>query len=106
MCLLLRSLFLLGTPVRIPNQATSNKKGIMYLSELDLVAITIALVTSIALIITSATANARLIRERNYWRKVYHNYKFATEAEAMGKPYSWNPASNSWEYSEVHNEVF
>lgn len=61
-------LFLLGTPVRIPNQATSNKKGIMYLSELDLVAITIALVTSIALIITSATANARLTRERNYWR--------------------------------------
>jgi len=70
----------------------------MLLSEYDILAITIALVGSIALIITSATANARLTKERNYWRNAYHNYKFATEAEAMGKPYSWNPASNSWEY--------
>ena len=70
----------------------------MYLSGYDIVAITIALVSAIALIITSASANARITKERNYWRNAYHNYKFATEAEAMGKPYSWNPASNSWEY--------
>ncbi len=70
----------------------------MYLSELDIIGVTIALVSAIALIITSATANARITKERNYWRNAYHNYKFATEAEAMGKPYSWNSASNSWEY--------
>jgi len=70
----------------------------MYMSGYDIVAITIALVSAIALIITSASANARITKERNYWRNAYHNYKFATEAEAMGKPYSWNPASNSWEY--------
>lgn len=41
---------------------------IVTLTALDIVGITIALVTSMALIITSATANARLTRERNYWR--------------------------------------
>lgn len=40
----------------------------MYLSELELIGITIALVTAIGLIITSATANARLTRERSAWR--------------------------------------
>lgn len=40
----------------------------MYLSNLDIVAITIALVSLMALVITSATANARLTRERNKWR--------------------------------------
>mgnify|MGYP007090109855 FL=1 len=40
----------------------------MYLSELDIIGISIALVLSIALIITSATANARLTRNRDYWR--------------------------------------
>lgn len=40
----------------------------MYLSGYDIVAITIALVGSIALIITSASANARLTRQRNEWR--------------------------------------
>lgn len=40
----------------------------MYLSELDVIGFSIALITSIALIITSATANARLTRERDYWR--------------------------------------
>lgn len=93
----------------------------MYLSELDVIGLTIALVSAIALIITSATANARLTRqrnewrddalwwnaeaddireERNYWREIYHNYKFATEAEAMGKSYSWNSVSNKWEYTD------
>ena len=40
----------------------------MCLSGYDIVALTIALVGSIALIITSATANARLTRQRNAWR--------------------------------------
>jgi len=40
----------------------------MYLSGYDIVAITIALVGAIALIITSASANARLTKDRNYWR--------------------------------------
>jgi hypothetical protein len=41
----------------------------MYLSQWDIVATTIALVSMFALILTSATANARLTRERNYWRQ-------------------------------------
>lgn len=41
----------------------------MYLSNLDIVGITIALVSLLALVITSATANARLTRDRNYWRR-------------------------------------
>lgn len=41
----------------------------MYLSELDIVGITIALVSCLALVLTSASANARLTRERNYWRQ-------------------------------------
>jgi len=40
----------------------------MYLSELDIVAVTIALVSLMALVITSATANARLTRQRDDWR--------------------------------------
>jgi len=40
----------------------------MLLSEYDILAITIALIGAIALIITSATANARLTRQRNAWR--------------------------------------
>ena len=54
----------------------------MYLSELDLVAVTIALVTSMALIITSAMANARLTRERNYWRQ-FAMYDDKTKALVM-----------------------
>jgi|DEB0MinimDraft_3_1074331.scaffolds.fasta_scaffold388883_1 hypothetical protein len=41
----------------------------MLLSEYDILAITIALIGAIALIITSATANARLTRQRDYWRQ-------------------------------------
>lgn len=41
----------------------------MYLRELDIVAITIALVSLMALVITSAVANARLTRDRDYWRR-------------------------------------
>jgi hypothetical protein len=42
----------------------------MYLESGDLIAIIIALGTSIALMITSAVANARLTRQVNYWRQV------------------------------------
>lgn len=41
----------------------------MYLESGDLIAVVIALGTSIALMITSAVANARLTRQRNYWRQ-------------------------------------
>ena len=41
----------------------------MYLTDLDIVAISIALVSLMALVVTSACANARLTRERNYWRR-------------------------------------
>jgi hypothetical protein len=40
----------------------------MYLTDLDIVAISIALVSLMALVVTSACANARLTRERNEWR--------------------------------------
>jgi len=40
----------------------------MYLSELDVIGLTIALVSALALIITSASANARLIRENTALR--------------------------------------
>lgn len=40
----------------------------MILSEFDIIGITIALVTSFALILTGASANARLTRQRNAWR--------------------------------------
>ena len=41
----------------------------MYLSDLDLVAISIALVSLMALVVTSAVANARLTRQRDEWRR-------------------------------------
>jgi len=47
----------------------------MYLSDLDLVAISIALVSLMALVITSAVANARLTRQRNEWRSEALNLK-------------------------------
>jgi len=68
----------------------------MYLTAWDLLAVMIALVTSVTLVITTALANARLTQSSNYWRKAYHNYKFATEADAMGKPVIWDSASASW----------
>lgn len=40
----------------------------MYLTQWDVIAITIALVSALALIITSASANARLIRENTALR--------------------------------------
>lgn len=41
----------------------------MYLSELDVIGLSIALITSISLIITSAVANARITAQRNDWRQ-------------------------------------
>jgi hypothetical protein len=35
---------------------------------------------------------------RDEWRKAYHNYKFASDAEAMKKPIYWDSTSNTWEY--------
>ena len=57
-----------GCAVRIPNNATSNKKGIMYLSEYDLIAITIALVSMFALVLSSASANKRLTEQNHALR--------------------------------------
>ena len=75
----------------------------MYLQVTDLIAIVIALGVSVTLVITSAVANARLTQSRDYYRKAYFNYKFATEAEAMNKPVVWNPASSSWQYAKAGN---
>lgn len=47
----------------------------MCLTNLDILAITLALVSAIALIITSATANARLTRSRNEWRDTALSYE-------------------------------
>lgn len=41
----------------------------MYLSGLDMLAITIALVSLLTLTITSAVANARLTQDRDSWRR-------------------------------------
>jgi hypothetical protein len=70
----------------------------MYLTTLDLLAVMIALVVSVTLVITTVVANARITQSRDYWRKAYHNYKFATEADLLGKPIYWDSASKSWEY--------
>ena len=75
----------------------------MYLQVTDLIAITIALGVSVTLIITTAIQNARLTRSANEYRKAYFNYKFATEAEAMGKSYYWDSVSSTWKYDKVSN---
>ena len=77
----------------------------MYLTATDLIALFIALVSSVTLVITTAIANARLTRSRDEWRKDYcdllkgyNNYKFATEAEAQGLSYFWDTATETWAY--------
>lgn len=40
----------------------------MYLSELDIIGISIALISLMALVLTSSVANARLTRQRDDWR--------------------------------------
>jgi len=75
----------------------------MYLTTGDMLAVMIALVVSVTLVITTALANARLTRSRDEWRRAYHNHKFATEAEAMNKPYYWDSESQSWQYAKAGN---
>lgn len=43
----------------------------MYLQATDVIAVFIALVSSVTLVITTAIANARLTRSRNDWRTGY-----------------------------------
>lgn len=45
----------------------------MYLNGWDLVALVIALSSSIILVVTTAIANARLTRSRDAWRKGYYD---------------------------------
>ena len=47
----------------------------MYLSELDIVAISIALVSLMALVVSSAVANARLTRRLSEWRSLALSYE-------------------------------
>lgn len=47
----------------------------MYLSELDIVAISIALISLMALVVTSAVANARITRQRDDWRNLALTYE-------------------------------
>ena len=47
----------------------------MYLTTLDLLAVTIALVVSVTLVITSAVANARLTRSVQEYRAAYLDLK-------------------------------
>lgn len=47
----------------------------MYLSELDIIAISIALVSLMALVVTSAVANARITRQRDEWRNLALTYE-------------------------------
>lgn len=70
----------------------------MYITTGDMVAVIIALLVSMILIITTAVRNARLTIARDDYRKAYFNYKFATEAEAMGQPYYWDSVSGTWKY--------
>jgi hypothetical protein len=41
----------------------------VYLYPIEIVGITLALISLMALVITTAVANARLTRDRNYWRR-------------------------------------
>lgn len=45
----------------------------MYLSTTDVIAVFIALVSSVTLVITTAIANARLTRSRDAWRRDYYD---------------------------------
>lgn len=47
----------------------------MYIGELEIIAISIALVSLMALVMTSAVANARLTRERAEWRSLALSYE-------------------------------
>lgn len=56
--------------IPFPPLVSGHTKGnIMYLSDLDIVAISIALVSLMALVVTSAVANSRISRDRDSWRR-------------------------------------
>lgn len=52
----------------------------MYLSDLDVIAVTLAIILPLTLVFTSVIANARLTRERDYWRQIAL-YDNRTEAQ-------------------------
>lgn len=56
-------------------RSTLDERKTMYLSELDIIAISIALVSLMALVITSAVANARITRQRDEWRNLALTYE-------------------------------
>jgi hypothetical protein len=53
------------------------------LSAGDLVALTIALTSSLIVMVTTAVANHRLTESRNYWRYQYEELKHYYENEAL-----------------------
>jgi len=59
----------------------------MYLSELDIIGISIALVSLMALVLTSSVANARLTRQRDDWRDdaLWHNARADEYREVVVK---------------------
>lgn len=58
------------------------------LSAWDLVALTIALTSSLIVIITTAVANHRLTESRDYWRYQYQELKHYLDLES--DPTIWN----------------
>lgn len=58
------------------------------LSAWDLVAVTIALTSSLIVIITTAVANHRLTESRDYWRYQYQELKHYLDLES--DPTIWN----------------
>lgn len=56
-------------------RTASHERNNMYLSELDIVAISIALVSLMALVVSSAVANARLTRRLSEWRSLALSYE-------------------------------
>jgi len=70
----------------------------MTLSTGDMFAVILALSASILTLTLAFRRIYVLERQLLENRRDYRNYKFATEAELMGKPYYWNTNSNSWSY--------
>lgn len=70
----------------------------MTLSTGDMFAVMLALSASILALTLAFRRIYVLERQVLENRRAYHNYRFATEAELMGKPYYWDGNSNSWSY--------
>ena len=60
----------------------------LVLSAWDLVAVTIALTSSLIVVITTAVANHRLTESRDYWRYQYQELKHYVDLES--DPTIWN----------------